>query len=173
MVSEKKDLHPKLGDLKWKPEALDGYVVSPQITKRSSTMIRGSQMKSWALQRLSGSLTTLLWDLYDGPRKCSFMRSYTAVGPGQIAPCNPQPWVGGSCCVSFVSLTFSWDDLFYSIRAKNAISVKSCQLRSAPRFEMSSDCTPGIACDKFSPAPLWPRKIAAPLSKISRICKNR
>ena len=38
---------------------------------------------------------------------------------------------------------------------------------------MSSDCTPGIACDKFSPAPLWPRKIAALLNKISLICKKR
>ena len=83
---EKKDLHPKFGDLKWKPGALDGYVVSRQITKRSSTIIRGYQMKSWALRRSSGSLTTLLWDLYDG---------HTAMGPGQIAPCNPQPWVGG------------------------------------------------------------------------------
>ena len=136
-------------------------MVSPQITKRSSTIIRGSQMKSWALRRSSGSLTTLLWDLYDGPLhshdgppKCSFMGFYTAMGPGQIAPCNPQSWVGGgSCSVSFVFLTLSWDNLLYSIRAKNAILVKSCQFCSASRFEMSSDCTPGIACDKFSPAP--------------------
>ena len=91
---------------------------------------------------------------------------------GRLPPVIPSPGWGGSCSVSFVSLTFSWDDLFYSIRAKNANLVKSCQFRSASRFEMSSDCTPGIACDKFSPAPLWPKKIVAPLNKISLICKN-
>ena len=38
---------------------------------------------------------------------------------------------------------------------------------------MSSDCTQGIACDNFSPARLWLRKIAAPLNIISLISKNR
>ena len=98
---------------------LTGYVASPKITKRSSTIIRGLQMASGALRQLRRSFTTLLWDLYDGPLKCSFMDSYTPMGPGQIAPCNPQPpsfkpWMGGSCSVFFVSLTFSWDDLYYS-----------------------------------------------------------
>ena len=170
MVSEKKSLHPKFGDLKWKLGTLNGYVVSPKITKRSSTINRCPQMESGTLRRLSGSFIALLWDLYDRPLhshdgllKCSFTGFYTAMGPGQIASCNPQlssykPWVGGCCSVSFVSLTFSWDDLFHSIRAKNAILVKSCQFRSASRSKMSSDCTPGIACNKFSPAPLWPRK---------------
>ena len=88
---KKKGLHPKLGDLKWKPGTLDGYVASPEITKRSSTIIRGLQMKAGALRQLRESLTTLLWDLYDGPPKCTFMDSYTPMGPGQIAPCNPQP----------------------------------------------------------------------------------
>ena len=87
-------------------------------------------MESGALRQLRESLTTLLWDLYDGPPKCSFMDSYTPMDPGQIAPCNPQlpsfkPWMGGSCSVSFVSLAFSWDDLFYSIRAKNVILAKT------------------------------------------------
>ena len=100
VVSEKKGLHPKFGDLKWKPETLDGYVASPKITKRSSSIIRGLQMASGALRQLRGSLTTLLGDLYDWPLKCSFMDSYTPVDPGQIAPCNPQPlsfkpWLGG------------------------------------------------------------------------------
>ena len=72
--------------------------------------------------------------------------------------------------MSFVSLTFSWDDLFYSIRAKNVILA---QFRSASLSTMSSDCTQGIACDKFSPARLWLRKIAAPSNKISLISKNR
>ena len=190
MVSEKKKkgLHLKFGDLKWKPGTLDGYVISQKITKRSSTIIRGPQMESGALRRLSGSLITLLWNLYDGrlhsndgPLKCSFMGSYTSWARGRLSPCNPQPsshkpWVGGFCSVSFVSLIFSWDDLFYKkcnfgeqkmqFFAKNAILVKRCQFRSAPRSKMSSDCTPGIACDKFSPAPLWPRKTAAPLNKI-------
>ena len=139
---------------------LTGYVVFPKITKRSSTIIRGLQMESRALRQLRGSLTTLLWDLYDGPLKCSFMDSYTPMGPGQIAPCNPQPpsykpWMGGSCSVSFVFLTFSWDDLFYSIRAKNETLAKSCQFRCASRSTISSACTLGIACDKFSPARLW------------------
>ena len=71
-----------------------------KITKRSYTIIRGLQMESGAFRQLKGSLTTLLWDLYDGPLKCSFMDSYTPMGPGQIAPCNPQPpsckpWMGG------------------------------------------------------------------------------
>ena len=66
-LRKKKDLHPKFGDLKWKRGTLDGYVVSPKITKRSSTIIRGPQMESGALRRLSGSLTTLLWYFYDGP----------------------------------------------------------------------------------------------------------
>ena len=131
-------------------------MVSPKITKRSSTIIRGPQMECGALRRLSGSLTTLLWDLCDRP--------YTAmIGPnnalswaptqpwarGRLAPVIPSPplispgW--GSCSVSFVFLAFSWDDLFYSIRAKNAILVKSCQFYSAFRSKMSSDCTPGIA----------------------------
>ena len=86
---KKKGFHPKFGDLKWKPGTLDGYVASPKITKRSSTKIRGLQMESGALRQLRGSLTTPLWDLYDGPRKCLFMDSYTPMGPGQIAPCNP------------------------------------------------------------------------------------
>ena len=38
---------------------------------------------------------------------------------------------------------------------------------------MSSDCTQGIARDKFSLARLWLRKIAAPLNKISVISENR
>ena len=135
-------------------------------------------MESGTLRQLRRSLTTLLWDLYDGPLKCSFMDSYTPMGPEQIAPCNPQPpsykpWMGRSCSVSSVSLTFNWDDLFYSIGAKNVILAKSCQFRSASRSIMSSGCTQGIACDKFSPARLWLRKIAAPLNKISLICKNR
>ena len=75
--------------------------------------------------------------------------------------------------MSFVSLTFSWDDLFYSIRATNVILAKSCQFCSASLSTMSSDCTQGIACDKFSPARLWLRKIAAPLNKISLISTNR
>ena len=154
-------------------------MASPKITKRSSTIIRGFQMASEALRQLRGSPTTLLWDLYDGPLKCSFMDSYTPMGPGQISPCNPQPpsfkpWMGGSCSVSFVSLTFSWDDLFYSIRAKNVILAKSCQFRSACRSTMSCDCTQGIRLHvMFSPARLWLRKIAAPLNIISLICKNR
>ena len=90
--SRKKGLHPTFGDLKWKPGTLDGYVASPKITKRSSTIIRGLQMESGTLRQLRESLTTLLWGLYDGPLKCSFMDSYTLMGPGQIAPCNPQPW---------------------------------------------------------------------------------
>ena len=94
---------------------LTGYAVFPKIIKRSSTIIRGLQMESVALRQLRGSLTTLLWDLDDGLLKYSFMDSYTPMGPGQIAPCNPQPpsykpWMGGSCSVSFVSLTFSWDN---------------------------------------------------------------
>ena len=106
----KKGLHPTFGDLKWKPGTLDGYVASPKITKRSSTIIRGIQMESGALRQLRESFTTLLWDLYDGPLKCSFMDSYTPMGLGQISPCNLQPpsykpWMGGSCSVSFVSLT--------------------------------------------------------------------
>ena len=180
MVSKKKGLHPKFGDLKRKPGTFEGYVASPKITKRSSTIIRGLQMESGALRQLRESLTTLLWDLYDGPLKCSFMDSYTpSMSPGQITPCNPQPpsfklWMGGgSCSVSFVSLTFIWDDLFYSIRAKNVILAKSCPFRSASLSTMSSDCTQGIACDKFSAARLWLRKIAAPLNKISLISKNR
>ena len=57
-------------------------------------------MESGALRQLRKSLITLLWDLYDGPLKCSFMDSYTPMGPGKIAPCNPQPhsykpWMGG------------------------------------------------------------------------------
>ena len=105
-------------------------MTSPKITKSSSTIIRGLQMESVALRQLRESLTTLLWDLHDGPLKCSFMDSYTPMGPGQIAPCNPSPLLlspgwGGSCSVSFVSLTFSWDDLFYSIRAKNVILAKT------------------------------------------------
>ena len=97
---KKNDLYLKLGDLKWKPGTLDGYVASPKITKRSSTIIRGPQMESGALRQLRESLTTLLWDLYDGSPKCSFMDSYTPMGPGQIVPCNPQPpsfkpWMGG------------------------------------------------------------------------------
>ena len=102
--SPKKGLHPKFGDLKWKPGTLDGYVASPKITIRSSTITRGLQMESGALRQLRGSLTTLLWDLYNGPLKCFFMDSYTPMGPGQIAPCNPQPplispgW-GGGCPV--------------------------------------------------------------------------
>ena len=88
--STENDLYPKFGDLQWKPGTLDGYVVSLKITKKSSTIIRGPQMESGALRRLSGSLTTLLWDLYDGPLKCFFMGSYTAMGPRQIALCNPQ-----------------------------------------------------------------------------------
>ena len=75
--------------------------------------------------------------------------------------------------MSFVSLTCSWDDLFYSIRAKNEILAKSCQFRSASRSAISSAGTQGIACDKFSSARLWLRKIAAPLNKISLISKNR
>ena len=140
-------------------------------------------MESGALRRLSGSLTTLLWDLYDRPLhrwapKMLFHGLLHSHGPGADCPLlspalSHKPWVGESCSVSFVSLTFSWDDLFYNNRAKNAILVKSCQFRSASRSKMSSDCTPGIACDKFSPAHLWPRKIAAPLNKISLICKNR
>ena len=99
VVSEKKGLYPKFGDLKWKPGTLDGYVTSPKITKRSSTIIRGLQMESGAVRQLRESLTSLLWDVYDGPLKCSFMGSYTPMGPGQIAPCNPQPpsfkpWMG-------------------------------------------------------------------------------
>ena len=176
--TKKKDLHPKFGDLKLKPGTLDGFVVFPKITKRSSTITRGPQMETGALRRLSGSLITLLWFLYDGPLKCSFMGSYTAMGPGQIAPCSPQAPLslglgGGGYSVFFVSLTCSWDDLFHSIRAKNVILVKSCQFRSASRSKMSSDCTPGIARDKFSPDPLWPRKIAAQLNKISLIHKNK
>ena len=88
---KKKGLYPKFGDLKWKPGTLDGYVASPKITKKSSTIIRGLQMKSGALRQLRESATTLLWDLHDGPLKCSFMDSYTPMGSGQIAPCNPQP----------------------------------------------------------------------------------
>ena len=87
-------------------------MASPKITKRSSTIIWGLQMESGTLRQLRESLTTLLWGLYDGPIKCSKMLvdSYTPMGPGQIAPCNPQspsfkPWMGGSCSVSFVSLT--------------------------------------------------------------------
>ena len=38
---------------------------------------------------------------------------------------------------------------------------------------MSSDCTRGIACDKFSPARLWLKKIVSPLNKISLICKKQ
>ena len=156
-------------------------MASPKITKRSSTIIRDLQMESGTVRQLRESLTTLLWDLHDGPLKCSFMDSYTPMGPGQIAPCNPQPpsfkpWMRGSCSVSFVSLTFSWDDLFYNIRAKNVILAKSCQFRSASLSTTSSDCTQGIegiACDKFSPARLWLRKIAAPLYKISLISENR
>ena len=156
----------------------DGYVASPKITKRSSTIIRGPQMESGALRQLRGSLTTLLWDLYDGPLKCSFMDSYTPLGSWQIAPCNPQPpsfkpWMGGSCSVSFVFLTFSWDDLNYSTRVKNVIFAKSCQFRSASRSTMSSHCTQGLACDKFLPAHLWLKKIAAPLNIMSLISKNR
>ena len=152
-------------------------MASPKITKRSSTIIRGLQMESGTLRQLRESLTTLLWGLYDGPLKCSFMDSYTPMGPGQIAPCNPQPpsfkpWMGGSCSV-FCILDFSWDDLFYSIRANIVILAKSCQFRSASLSTMSSDCTRGIACDKFSPARLWLTKIAAPLNKISLISKNR
>ena len=75
--------------------------------------------------------------------------------------------------MSFVSLTFSRDDLFYGIRVKNVILAKSCQFRSASRSTISSDCTQGIACDKFSPARLWLRKIAASLNKIFLISKNR
>ena len=157
---KKKGLHSKFGDLKWKPGTIDGYVASPKITKRSSTIIRGLQMESGALRQLRGSLTTLLRDLYDGPLKYSFMDSYTPMGPGQIAPCNPQPpsfkpWMG------------------YSIRAKNVTLAKSCQFRFASRSTMPSDCTQGIACDKFSPVRLWLRKIAAPLNEISLISKNR
>ena len=105
-------------------------MISPKITIRSSTIIRGLQMESGTLRQLRESLTSLLWDLYDGPLKCSFIDSYTPMGPGQIAPCNPQPpllspgW-GRSCSVSFVSLTFSWDDLFYSNRAKIVILAKT------------------------------------------------
>ena len=61
--------------------------------------------------------------------------------------------------VSFVSLTCSWDDLFYSIGAKKAILVKGCQFRSASRSKMSSECSPGIACNKFLPAPSGPEKL--------------
>ena len=136
-------------------------------------------MESGALRQLRRSLTTLLWDLYDEPLKCSFMDSYTPMGPEQIAPCNPQPpsykpWMGGgSCSVSFVSLTFSWDDLFYCIGAKNVIWQKASNfvLHLAPQCLLI--VLKGIACDKFSPARLWLRKIAAPLNKISVICKNR
>ena len=159
MVSEKKDLHPKFGDLKWKPGTLDGYVASPKITKRFSTIIRGFQIKSGALRQLRGSLTTLLWDLYDGPLNALSWTSTHPWARGRFPPVIPNPplispGLGGSCSVSFVSLTFSWDDLFYSIRAKNVILAKSCQFRSASRSTMSSDCTQGIACDKFSPARL-------------------
>ena len=49
---KKKDPHPKFGDLKWKPGTLDGYVVSPKITKKSSTIIQGPQIESGALRRL-------------------------------------------------------------------------------------------------------------------------
>ena len=99
VVSEKKGLYPKFGDLKRKPGTLDGYVTSPKITKRSLTIIWGLQMESGPLRQLRESLTSLLWDLYDGPLKCSFIDSYTPMGPGQIAPCNPQPpsfkpWMG-------------------------------------------------------------------------------
>ena len=105
-------------------------MTSPKITKRSLTIIRGLQMESGPLRQLRESLTSLLWDLYDGPLKCSFIDSYTPMGPGQIAPVIPSPpllspgW-GRCCSVSFVSLTFSWDDLFYSIRAKNVILAKT------------------------------------------------
>ena len=178
MVSEKKVFTRNSVTSNGNRGPLTGCVASPKITKRSSTIIRGLQMASGALRQLRRSLTTLLWDLYDGPLKCSFMDSYTPVGPGQIAPCNPQPplfkpWMGRSFSVSFASLTFSWDDLYYSTRVKNVILAKSCQFRSASRSTMSSDCTQGIACDKFSPALLWLRKIAAPLNKISLISKNR
>ena len=108
VVSEKKkDLYLKLDDLTWKPGTLDGYVASPKITKRSSTIIRGPQMESGALRQLRESLTTLLWDLYDGPPKCSFMDSYTPMDPGQIAPCNPQTpllspgWGGPVVCLLY------------------------------------------------------------------------
>ena len=60
VVSEKKGLYPKFGDLKWKLGTLDGSVTSPKITKRSSTIIRGLQMESGALQQLRESLTSLL-----------------------------------------------------------------------------------------------------------------
>ena len=64
-------------------------------------------MASGALRQLRGSLITLLWDLYDGPLKCSFMDSYTSMGPGHIAPCNPQPprlnpeWGGPVVCLLY------------------------------------------------------------------------
>ena len=113
---EKKGLHPQFSALKWNLGPLDGLVVSEKkvltrnsvtsignrgpltamwplkkITKRSSIIIRGLQMESGAFRQLRGSFTPLLWDLYDGPLKCSFMDSYTPMSPGQIAPCNPQP----------------------------------------------------------------------------------
>ena len=112
----KKGLHPKFGDLIWKPGILDGYVASPKMTKRSSTIIRGLQMESGTLRQLRESLTTLLWGLYNGPLKCSFMDSYTPMGPGQIAPCNPQPpllspgWGGLVVC-----LLYPWLQLGRSI----------------------------------------------------------
>ena len=64
-------------------------------------------MESVALQQLRESLATLLWDLYDGPLKCSFMDSYTPLGPEQIAPYNPQPpllspgWGGPIVCLLY------------------------------------------------------------------------
>ena len=140
VVSEKKGLYPKFGDLKWKPGTLDGYVTSPKITKRSLTIIWGLQSESGALRQLRGSLTSLLWDLYDGLLNAL---SWTPTHPwvrGRLPPVIPSPplltpgW-GRSCSVSFVSLTFSWDDLFYSIRANIVILAKTANfvLHLAPQ----------------------------------------